>query len=154
MADTSKLLPLRRATRQRFQPVTSVAYAAGTTLAVLLPQVGYLAGIVVSFQGTITTGATTAFNLYGPWNLVSRFQLSTNIGTSMLIDLSGFDAYLCGKWAGPLGGYRATDAGPGYTTPQADIYSAPTVATSAKLSHPTRNCAGGADEADDGLATS
>ncbi|HEV7738626.1 MAG TPA: hypothetical protein VGO47_14795 [Chlamydiales bacterium] len=93
------LIPFRLAARQHVTQVSSVAYAAGAKLpTVKLPQVGWLAGIIVRVFGTMTGnagGTATYVNaVEQAFNLISRFRLNGNGGNINLIDISGFDAYL------------------------------------------------------------
>lgn len=127
------LIPLRRATRPRIRPVQTVAAAPGDTAQVILPRVGYLAGYLINFTGTINTGAGPALGALGAHNLLTRIRLTTNIGTAVVHDLSGWaaNAFAAG-YASPLGGGAVlSTAGGGFTTPFADVFAAPLVASSA-----------------------
>jgi hypothetical protein len=92
------LLPFRLASRQHFTQVGTVPYTSGAKLqSIRLPQVGWLAALVVRVFGTATGGAGTATYVNAveqAFNLISRFQLNGNGGNINLMDVSGFDAYL------------------------------------------------------------
>jgi hypothetical protein len=90
----NKLLPFRQGTRQRIQNVGTAAYAANSTVTLEFPRVGYLSRIVVRFAGTGTLSGAGALADLGPWSLVSRFRLATNIGAATVVDVSGYGAYL------------------------------------------------------------
>lgn len=118
-----KLRPFREGTRQRRQFINNLTYAASTTLTQELPRVGYLNRIFVAFAGTITTSAAAAFTDSGPWNLVNRFRVNTNIGATQLVDVSGFGLYIAQRFQNE--GQSFEKAGVGDTTANSDVYVAP-----------------------------
>jgi hypothetical protein len=119
-----QLEPFRYNTRQRFQKITTRAYAAGTTLEpIIIPQVGYLSNIIVQFRGTVTLSGTGALTDKGPWNLLNKATLQSNQGAASLVDLSGYGAYIAGFWQNEGSPYNR--AGIGDTVPSADYFSAP-----------------------------
>lgn len=98
MSTPAPLLPFRMRARQHLTQVATVPYASNSKLqTVKLPQVGWLAQIIVRVFGTATGGAGTATYVNAveqAFNLISRFQLNGNGGNINLIDISGFDCYL------------------------------------------------------------
>jgi hypothetical protein len=116
--------PFRGNTRQRHQRILSRAYALNTALEpITIPQVGYLAAVIVQFRGTVTLSGAGALADLGPWNLVSKFVLESNQGAGTLFDLSGYGAFLVG--AQLERGFRPDLAGSGGTTPSSDYFAAP-----------------------------
>jgi hypothetical protein len=88
-----------------------------------LPRVGLLSRILIQFRGTVTLSGAGALADLGPWNLLTRIKVNTNIGAASIIDASGYGAYLMQKWIER--GYLADNAGVGSTTPNANIFAAP-----------------------------
>jgi hypothetical protein len=89
------LLPLRMGTRQRFQKVGTVAFAAGQAGATLeLPRVGLANRLVIQFRGTVTaTASAVVLGLDSPWSLLSRLRVNLNTGSASIIDVTGFGAF-------------------------------------------------------------
>lgn len=120
-----QLLPFRSGTRQRNFKVGTIPYATssqGTPLNI--PQVGMLSRIVCQLRGTITYSAPGALSDQGPWNILSRLQLLTNIGAANIYDCSGYGAFtimrtLVDGWSPELAGFGAS------LTPNADIHTFP-----------------------------
>lgn len=119
------LLPFRSGTRQRNYKVGTIPYAAATTGTPLqIPQVGMLSRLIAQLRGTITYSAPGTLTDQGPWNLMSRLQLLTNIGAANVYDVSGYGAFtimrtLMGGWSPELAGFGAS------LTPNADIHAFP-----------------------------
>lgn len=119
------LLPFRLGTRQRFAKVGTRAYAANTTLEGLnLPEVGMLSRVYVNYQGTATLSGAGALSNLGPWNLLQRLRLETNIGSASIVDVSGYGAYLAQALIDSLG-FRPDLGGVGSAAAHADVYAAP-----------------------------
>jgi len=121
---TQQKLPFRSGTRQKFYQMNPMVFAAGQTLTQVFPQVGMLSAIFLQVIGTLTYSAAGTLADQGPWNLLTRLQVLTNIGSAVLVDLSGFGAYLVQQLIGG-GDYRPDVAGSGASTPSALIYSFP-----------------------------
>ena len=88
MSDKPKA-PYRLNTRQRFQRVSGGALGMGDRIQVELPRVGFLAGVLVTVEGSLTISAGALSNL-GPWNLLQRLQLEANVGSALIYDTSGY----------------------------------------------------------------
>ena len=119
----NSLLPFRQGTRQRIQKVGTAAYAANSTATLEFPRVGYLSRVIVQFRGTVTLSAAGALADLGPWSLVSRFRLATNIGAATVVDVSGYGAYLAQRLQKE--GQDFGLGGVGSTSPNADVHAAP-----------------------------
>lgn len=119
-----RLLPFRNGTRQRRRKIGTIPFvvsSSGTPLE--LPKVGYLSKLIFQLRGTIDSGAAVTFADLGPWNILSRIRVNTNIGQASLVDVSGFGAHVMQRtiWRG----WTPDSAGVGSTTPNADIHAAP-----------------------------
>jgi len=114
--------PFRMGTRRRFALVGSQAYSAGAVLNFELPRVGYLDRIYVVLRGTNNIGSASALADLGPWNAINRIRCNINIGSNLLVDLSGYGAYLIGSLIER--GSMLNKAGIGDTVPHADVYAA------------------------------
>jgi hypothetical protein len=120
-----QLLPFRSGTRQRNFKVGVIPYAASTTGTPLnIPQVGMLSRIVAQLRGTITYSAPGTLTDQGPWSLLSRLQLLTNIGSANVYDCSGYGAFTIMRtitqgWSPDTAGFGASLA------PNADIHVFP-----------------------------
>lgn len=119
----NSLLPFRQGTRQRVQNVGTAAYAANGTATLEFPRVGYLSRVIVRFNGTVTLSGAGALADFGPWSLVSRFRLATNIGAATVVDVSGYGAYLAQRLQKE--GQDFGLGGIGSAAAHADIHSAP-----------------------------
>ncbi len=104
-------IPFRYGSRKRIQRVGSIPYQAGQAAPPMeLPRVGFLAGILLTFQGTASgaTGTTAK----GPWSLISRLRLNLNLGAVSIYDTTGYGAYLLNLVNGDdltrVKGYSAT----------------------------------------------
>lgn len=124
MAQNQKKMPFRAGTRQKYYSMNPMVYAAGQTLTQVLPQVGMLSALFVQVAGTITYSAAGALADQGPWNVLNRLQVLSNIGSAVLVDLSGFGAYLVQQLLGS-GNYRPDVAGSGASAASPLIYSFP-----------------------------
>lgn len=119
-----QMLPFRNGTRQRRRKIGTIAFSASSSGTPLeLPKVGYLSKLIFQLRGTIDSGGAVTLADLGPWNIVSRFRVNTNIGQASLVDVSGFGAHVMQKtmWRG----WNPSKAGIGDTTPSADIHAAP-----------------------------
>jgi hypothetical protein len=123
-AAAQKLYPFRMGTRQRRAKVGTIAYATSSAGQPLpLPRVGLLSAIILQFRGTVTLSGAGALADQGPWNLLSRIRVNSNIGSASLVDVSGYGGYLMQKWMAR--GWLPDNAGVGSTTVNADIHAAP-----------------------------
>lgn len=123
MPASQKVLPFRMGTRQRRAKVGSLAYGANQTVTQILNRVGYLARLVVQFRGTVTLSGAGALADLGPWSLLSRIRVSTNIGAATLVDVTGYGAFLAGRMQRE--GQDFSIGGLGTAAPSADIHAAP-----------------------------
>lgn len=123
MADERKLLSLRSVARQRERFVDSRTYSSGQPLTpIKLPEVGFLSAIKIVVDGTMNfSGGTGTLVDKGPWNLLSNITVDVNLGTSNVVNVSGFGAYLI---ASDQKRAFAPDGG-GNLTPSTLIYSTP-----------------------------
>lgn len=125
----SKLMPLRMGTRQRYQPIGSVAFAAGQAAQPIeIPRVGLLNRLVLSFSGTVTKSGAAAIADLSPWAILSRLRLNINTGSASIVDVSGFGAYLMQRVLNE--GWSPDAAGLGSSAPHADVFAAPTATAS------------------------
>ena len=89
------LIPFRLAARERFRQVDTRTYSSGQQATpIKLPEVGFLNAIVLVVDGVFNLGASATLVDKGPWNLIKRITVDTNLGTSNIVDLSGFGAFL------------------------------------------------------------
>lgn len=120
-----QLLPFRSGTRQRHFKVGTIPYAASTQGNPLnVPQVGMLSRMVCQQRGTLTYSAPGTLADQGPFNMLSRLQLLTNIGAANVFDCSGYGAWalirtLNDDWTPETAGLGAS------LTPNADIHVFP-----------------------------
>lgn len=120
-----KLVPFRYGTRRRIRQVNSVAYSSGADLApIKMPEVGFLSALIIEVSGTMNvSGSPGVLVDKGPWNLLKRIKFDVNLGTSNIVDVSGFGAFLVAsdlkRGFGPSGG--------GNNTPISSVYAAPVV---------------------------
>lgn len=120
-----QLLPFRAGTRQRNFKVGTIPFAASSQgTALTLPQVGMLSRLVCQMRGLITYSAPGTLSDQGPWNMLSRLQLLTNIGAANVYDVSGYGAFVIHKtvtqgWSPELAGIGTS------FTPNADIHVFP-----------------------------
>jgi hypothetical protein len=99
-------LPFRMGTRRRFQPLGSFVFTPGTPLAtIILPQVGFLSGIHLKLEGTITqtAGAATLHPL-GYASLISRIRVNANLGSASIVDATAAGIELANYWYAPTAG--------------------------------------------------
>lgn len=124
MAQQRMLLPFRSNTRQRLQPVSSVVYSAGQQATpVELPRVGMINRLFVQVRGTMTLSSAGALTDLGPFNLINRIKFNINIGSTTIVDLTGYGAFLVS--AIQERSFRPDRAGTGDTVPHPDNYAAP-----------------------------
>lgn len=122
MAEKDTRVSFRSAARERFQFVSSVAFSNGATLTpIKLPEVGFLNGILLVVDGTMNVGVGAALVDKGPWNLLKNINVNVNIGTSNIVSVTGFGAFLN---ASDLKRGFAPDGG-GVFTPPSLVYSVP-----------------------------
>ncbi len=88
-----QLLPFRFNTRQRMQQVANIAISLGNQVSQELPRVGFLAGIMLTVNATVTLSAASTLALGAPWNLLKRIKVNINTGASSIVDLSGVGLY-------------------------------------------------------------
>lgn len=88
-----QLRPFRSETRQRIQRIAGGALTLGTPQTLEVPRVGFLSGILVTVRGDVTLAGGAMSDL-GPWNLLRRLRLETNLGATSIVDVSGYGAFL------------------------------------------------------------
>lgn len=95
------MLPFRYNTRQRFSQFGAVTFPStansflGQTVSFQVPQVGFLAGIYVVVNGSLTRGGGDTGTFSGRlFNVLKRIRVELNIGSSTLFDCSGYGTYL------------------------------------------------------------
>lgn len=94
-----KLLPFRYNTRRRFQRFGTQTFAGadacfGQQQSYQIPQVGFLAAILVQVDGTITRAEGDTGTFSGRlFNLLKRLRVSLNLGSASLVDASGYGIY-------------------------------------------------------------
>lgn len=116
-----QLVPFRMAARERYRFVDSRTYASNTEATpIKLPEVGFLSYIDIVLSGTMNNGGTATLTDKGAWNLLKRIKVDVNLGTSNIVDVSGFGAYLV---SAEMQRAAAIDGG-GNATPSPLIYSA------------------------------
>jgi hypothetical protein len=93
-AQTSGKIPFRYGSRKRIQRVGFIPFNENSVAPPLqLPNVGYMAGIFLTWKGTISgTGVSAKFN--GPWNIIRRLRVNLNLGSASIVDVSGYGLYL------------------------------------------------------------
>lgn len=122
----TKLLPFAAGTRLRRQYIGSVPFVAGAKAPSLqLPRVGMLSRLVTVFDGLGTFSGAGALADSGPYNILNRIQLNTNIGSAAVIDVSGYGAAVVQPHYRQ--GNKAGTAGIGAATPSATYFAAPVV---------------------------
>jgi hypothetical protein len=91
---TTGKIPFRYGSRRRIQRVGFIPFQENTVAAPLqLPNVGYLAGLFLTWKGTITgTGVSPKPN--GPWDIIRRLRLNLNLGSASVVDVSGYGLHL------------------------------------------------------------
>ncbi len=88
-----KLAPFRFSTRQRVQPVAVVPITLGTRVTTEIPRVGFLAGIFLRVDATVTLSAAGALAVFSPWSIFRRVAVNLNIGSASVVDLSGMGLF-------------------------------------------------------------
>lgn len=119
----ANLLPFRMGTRQRRAKVGVIPFSAsasGTPLE--LPRVGMASRLILQLRGTSTKTTGAAADL-GPWNLLSRIRVVSNIGSAVLVDVTGYGAYVAQRFLRRA--WSPENAGSGSTTVNADQYAFP-----------------------------
>lgn len=130
MAD-KQLLPFAAGTRLRRQYVGSVPFVAGAKAPSLqLPRVGMASRLICVLDAAPTFSGAGALADLGPWNILQRIQLNTNIGSAAIIDVSGYGAYVVQPHYRL--GWAPGKAGIGATVAAASQYVAP-VNTAARV---------------------
>jgi len=97
-------------TRQRFQKVGTVPFAAGTSAqSVELPRVGLVNRLVIQFRGTVTaTAAGAVLGADAPWALLNRIRVNLNTGSASIVDVSGMGAYIMQRTLNEFAPQRGT----------------------------------------------
>ena len=89
---TSGKIPFRYGSRRRIQRVGFVPFQENTVAPPLqLPNVGYLAGLFLTWRGAINGATGTRAN--APWDLIRRLRVNLNLGSASLVDVSGYGLY-------------------------------------------------------------
>ena len=87
-------IPFRYGSRKRLQPIGILPYRAGETVSLELPRVGFLAGLLLTFRGSVT-GATSA-SPRAPYTLINRIRVGLNLGSATIYDVTGWGTYVLG----------------------------------------------------------
>lgn len=125
MQNQRKLVPFRFAARERYRFVDSRAYVSGGDASpIKLPEVGFLSYIDIVLTGVFNLSGAGTLTDRGAWNLLKRIKVDVNLGSSNIVDISGFGAYLV---SAELQRGAALDGG-GNATPSPLVYSVPTSA--------------------------
>lgn len=123
MQQAKKKVPFRMAARERYRTVDTRTFQANSEATpIKLPEVGFLSYIDIKLTGVMNLGGATTLVDKGAWNLLKRIKVDVNLGTSNIVDVSGFGAYLV---SAELQRGAAIDGG-GLGTPSPLIYTAPT----------------------------
>lgn len=118
------LAAFRDETQIRFQRIGSRTFSASSQAeSLLLPKVGFLGVLHLYLHGTVGYSSAGTMADQGPWNIINRIRLTTNLGFNQLIDVNGWNGMLASLQSGF--GYRPDRAGMGDTTPHIDTYSFP-----------------------------
>lgn len=75
-------------TRLIRQAAGSQAWQSNTSTPFQVPQTGYLKEIAVLVQGTPTFSGSVSIDSQGPWNIISNFQVNSNVQAGIL-NMSG-----------------------------------------------------------------
>jgi hypothetical protein len=90
---TSGKIPFRYGSRRRIQRVGFIPFQENAVAPPLqLPNVGYLAGLFLTWRGGISGATGTKTN--GPWDLLRRVRVNLNLGSASLVDVSGYGLYM------------------------------------------------------------
>ena len=101
-----RLGEFRKNTRQRFAPVGTISLLSSGGLGfsssgtILLPQVGLLSGVLLWVDAQINdsnAAPNEAAATFGPFNLLKRVQVVTNLGTASIVDCSGYGLYVVNR---------------------------------------------------------
>ena len=76
------------ATRLIRQAAGTYPWQSNTATTIQIPQTGYLRDLEVLVQGTPTFSGSVSVDVLGPWNIISNFQLNSNVQAGIL-NLSG-----------------------------------------------------------------
>jgi hypothetical protein len=90
----NQLLAFRPNTRQKRLKIGTATYSLGGSQTLLLPEVGYLARILLFFVGTVTYSATSTPADLAPFSIFKRIQVTLNNSATDIYNTSGFGAFL------------------------------------------------------------
>src|SRR4051794_10388009 len=99
--------PFRYGTVRRRIPIGTFAVpitanGGGSIPSIIIPQVGMLARIIVSIEGTYTKANATGLNLLDGYDaILSRAVLKLNNGSASIVDLSGIGIAITNKDLSP-----------------------------------------------------
>lgn len=127
----AQILPFRGNSRLRRAFVTTFSFGSSSPGAKTdpkqLPEIGYLARVVLNLYGTMTLSAPGAFASLGPWNIFNRIVLGLNNGAANIWDMDGFHTFVENMYIER--GFRPDGAAPGAAgsppAPHVDQYAAP-----------------------------
>lgn len=122
MSRNVQLTPFRMATRQAIQRAGGFTYASGQRFSIELPRTGYACSLFIKAALTQTLSGAGALAVRGPWDILQRITLNTNLNATTVIDVSGYGGFLSGI---NEFGSRPDRAGVGDTTPNSLYYLAP-----------------------------
>src|SRR5438132_6547046 len=90
-----RLRPFEIGTDIRWEPLGSLAMTqGGSDITFTLNKTGLLAWLRLRLTGTVTSVGGSNYAALGPWNLLKRVRLITNMNNIVPIDLSGYSLYL------------------------------------------------------------
>jgi hypothetical protein len=94
-AQQSRLQPFEIGTDLRAEALASQSFATGGgKLSFKFNNSGLLAWARIQLTGTMTSATGSTYAALGPWNLINRVRLVTNMQNIVPIDLSGYELYL------------------------------------------------------------
>lgn len=99
----SRLQPFEIGTDLRAEGLASQTFSAGgSKVSFKFNNTGLLAWARIRVTGTMTSVTGSAYAALGPWSLINRVRLITNMQNIVPIDLSGYELYLlnCGMQLG------------------------------------------------------
>lgn len=78
--EKAQLLPFAYGTSKKYVNLGTVAYSAGSTVQLKVTKSGFLSSIEAAFNGTVTVGTAGSAGTPQPWNLISNYSLTANLG--------------------------------------------------------------------------
>lgn len=78
--EQAQLLPFAYGTSKKYVNLGTIAYSAGATSQLKVTKSGFLSSIEAAFNGTVTVGTAGTSGSPTPWNLISNYNLTANLG--------------------------------------------------------------------------